>query len=128
MTNFLFAFPEEELFSQNRNSSQNIKERDNKVLKVESDTIVNGNKIEKVWNNGQDRFIIKLLIIGNKEQPIRLSLVNLIGKEVKEIYSGTPMDSSWEYSFTYAEIPSGVYICVLSSANYRDAKKIVISK
>lgn len=95
---------------------------------LNADTSSYGNKISKVWNNGQNMFIIKLNIVGFKDRIIKLSLVNLIGKEVKIIYEGMPKDSDWEYSFTYPEIPSGVYICVLSSADYRDAKKIVISK
>jgi hypothetical protein len=94
---------------------------------LEADTSSFGNKIERIWSNNQV-FNVKLAIYGFKDRQIRLSLVNLIGKEVKVIYEGLPKDSDWEYSFSYSEIPSGVYICVLSSSDYRDAKKIVISK
>lgn len=95
--------------------------------KILADTSSYGNKIERVWNNGQI-FLVKLLITNFKDRPIRLSLVNLIGKEVKVVYEGIPKDSNWEYTFSYSDIPSGVYLCVLSSSEYRDAKKIVITR
>jgi hypothetical protein len=96
---------------------------------INADSVANGNKIEKVINKQIEQIIhVKLAIYGFKDRPIRLSLVNLIGKEVKVIYEGMPKDSDWEYTLSYADIPSGVYLCVLSSSDYRDAKKIVLSK
>lgn len=93
----------------------------------EADTSSTGNHISKIWNNGQN-FIVKLTITQFKDRIIKLTLVNLLGKEVKEIYEGLPKDNDWEYTFPFYDIPNGVYLCVLSSSDYRDAKKIVISK
>lgn len=108
-------------------SPSNIKNNNLKKVSIEIDTSFIPNKISLIYNKNQI-YYVKLLITQFKDRPFRLSLVNLIGKEVKLIYEGYPKDNEWEYTFSYSEIPNGVYICVLSSSDYRDAKKIVISK
>lgn len=124
-----FAIESNEIEKKNDivSGSSNIKNNNLKKVSIEIDTAFIPNKISLIYNKNQI-YYVKLLITQFKDRPFRLSLVNLIGKEVKLIYEGYPKDSDWEYTFSYSEIPSGVYICVLSSSDYRDAKKIVISK
>jgi hypothetical protein len=93
----------------------------------ESDTSGLFNKISKIWNDGQN-YRIQLQITQYKDQSIKLSLYNLLGKEVKVIYEGLPLNNDYEYTFSYQELPNGVYLCVLNGHFYRDTKKIVISK
>jgi hypothetical protein len=93
----------------------------------EADTSTSGNKITKIWSDNQN-FRIKLLITQYKDQSIKLSLYNLLGKEVRIIYEGVPYDNEYEYTFPYLDLPNGVYLCVLNGHFYRDTKKIVISK
>lgn len=113
---------------QNGTIFDNIKNNGNVFFySQEADTSTSGNKISKIWNDNQN-FRIKLYITQYKDQSIRLSLYNLLGKEVKVIYEGVPLDNDYEYTFPYLDLPNGVYLCVLNGHFYRDTKKIVISK
>lgn len=97
------------------------------VIKQNADSVVGVNKITKLWSDGAN-INIKLLISKAEIAPIQLSLFNLLGKEVKIIYNGAKREDDFIYSANINELPNGVYICVLTSNNYRDAKKFVISK
>lgn len=96
-------------------------------FKQNADTIVGVARIVAVWTDIQ-QIKVKLQITQFRDNTFRLSLYNLLGKEVKTIYEGLPKDNDFEYTSSIADIPSGVYICILSSNNYKDAKKIVISR
>lgn len=96
-------------------------------FKQNADTVIGSARITLVWSDLQ-QIKVKLQITQNREATLRLSLFNLLGKEVKVIYEGTPKDNEYEYIASIADLPNGVYICILSSSNYKDAKKIVISK
>ncbi len=96
-------------------------------FKQNADTVIGSARITLVWSDLQ-QIKVKLQITQNREAILRLSLFNLLGKEVKVIYEGLPKDNEYEYTTTIADLPNGVYICILSSSNYKDAKKIVISK
>lgn len=96
-------------------------------FKQNADTVIGSARITNVWTDVQ-QIKVKLQITQNRENAFRLSLFNLLGKEVKVIYEGLPRDNDYEYSSSIADLPNGVYICILSSSNYKDAKKIVISK
>lgn len=96
-------------------------------FKQNADTVVGSARITVVWTDIQ-QIKVKLQITQNRETTFRLSLFNLLGKEVKVIYEGLPRDNDYEYTSSIADLPNGVYICILSSSNYKDAKKIVISR
>jgi len=96
-------------------------------IKQNADTVVGVNKITKVWSDGAN-INVALLISKSETAPIKLSLFNLLGKEVKVMYEGFRKEEDYIYSANINELPNGVYICVLTSNNYRDAKKFVISK
>lgn len=96
-------------------------------FKQNADTVVGSARITIVWTDIQ-QIKVKLQITQNREATFRLSLFNLLGKEVKVIYEGLPRDNDYEYTTSIADLPNGVYICILSSNNYKDAKKIVISR
>ncbi len=97
------------------------------LFKQNADTIIGNARITVVWSDLQ-QIKVKLQITQNRDNTFRLSLFNLLGKEVKVIYEGLPRDNDYEYTASIADLPNGVYICILSSSNYKDAKKIVISK
>ncbi|GEM_PF-2739503 len=96
-------------------------------IKQNADTVAGINKITKLWSAAGNIYI-KLLISKSETAPIQLSLFNLLGKEVKIIYNGAKREEDFTYSANINDLPNGVYICVLTSNNYRDAKKFVISK
>lgn len=96
-------------------------------FKQNADTLIGNARITVVWSDVQ-QIKVKLQITQNRDVNFRLSLYNLLGKEVKVIYEGLPRDNDYEYTASIADLPNGVYICILSSSNYKDAKKIVISK
>lgn len=96
-------------------------------FKQNADTIVGSARIVAVWNDA-NQIKVKLQITQNRDVSFKLSLFNLLGKEVKTIYEGLPRDNDYEYTASIADLPNGVYICMLSSNNYKDAKKLVISR
>lgn len=97
------------------------------LFKQNADTLIGNARITFVWSDLQ-QIKVKLQITQNRDNTFRLSLFNLLGKEVKVIYEGLPRDNDYEYMASIADLPNGVYICILSGSNYKDAKKIVISK
>jgi len=96
-------------------------------FKQNADTIVGNARIAAVWNDA-NQIKVKLQISQYRDVSLKLSLYNLLGKEVKTIYEGLPRDNDYEYNASIADLPNGVYICILSSNNYKDAKKLVISR
>ncbi len=84
------------------------------------------NKIESVWNRGNQYYVkIKL---ADYEQEIRLSVYNMLGKEVLLIHNGRPLPKSSDYYFDSSTLPNGIYICILEGRNIRDAEKFVVSR
>ena len=96
-------------------------------FKQNADTIIGSARITAVWNDAQ-QIKVKLQITQYRDESLKLSLYNLLGKEVKTIYEGLPRDNDYEYTASISDLPNGVYICILSSNNYKDAKKLVISR
>lgn len=90
------------------------------------DEVPKENKIDKLWMSSEDKFTVKLELI-DKESEIKLSVFNILGKEVFEIHDGKP-NSSNEYEFLSSNLPNGIYLCILNGRNFRDAEKFIISR
>lgn len=111
----------------NKNNGTNIE--NSKSVQVSSkteDESPKENKIDKLWMNGEDKFIVKIDLI-DKESEIRLSVFNILGKEVFEIHNGKP-NSFNEYEFLSSNLPNGIYLCILNGRNFRDAEKFIVSR
>lgn len=118
---FLFAK------SPNKNSGTNIEQNKNAHLnlKIEEDN-QKSNRIDKLWMSSEDVFKVKLEL-QDKDTEIKLSIFNILGKEVFEIYNGKPLNSN-EYEFLSSNLPNGIYLCILTGRNFRDAAKFIVSR
>ncbi len=101
--------------------------KNSKLLRTDADSNKKENRIAKVWRGMQEQYHIKVDVKDN-EPYIRLSVYNMLGKEVLLIYSDKPKPKDVEYTFSGSELPNGVYICVLQGKNFRDAEKFIVSR
>lgn len=96
-----------------------------KKSRVNADTITTS-KITKIWEtNGQIRVEVTLQ---KKGADITLKVYNMLGKEIKTIYTGTQSKDKEEYQFNSSELPNGIYICMLIGTTFRDTEKFIISR
>lgn len=84
------------------------------------------NQIKQVWNK-QEVFYIRILL-ENYDEDITLSVYNMLGKEVLNIMRGKPKPRDVDYYFNGVSLPNGIYICVLTGKDFKDAKKFVVSR
>jgi len=92
-------------------------------LKTSADTL---NKISRIWSQG-DTYNIRVRL-AETDVNIQLGAYNMLGKEVLKIYSGKANAKESIYTFTTADLPNGVYFCVLQGPNFRNAEKFIVSK
>jgi hypothetical protein len=61
---------------------------------------------------------------------MEISLFNMLGKRVKEIYRGPAQadDTVRDYSATLSELPNGLYIVSVQGSNIRLADKVFITR
>jgi hypothetical protein len=59
---------------------------------------------------------------------IKLSIYNMLAKEVLTIYDNVQVAEENRYQKSISELPNGAFICILVGNNFRDAKKILISR
>lgn len=96
-----------------------------KKAKVNTDNL-DSTKISKIWeSNGQIRIEVTLQ---KKGVDITLKVYNMLGKEIKTIYTGPQSKEKDEYQFNSSELPNGIYICMLIGTTFRDTEKFIISR
>ena len=76
--------------------------------------------------SSEDKFVVKVNL-KDKDSEIRLSVFNILGKEVFEIHNGKPINGN-EYEFLSSNLPNGIYLCILTGRNFRDAAKFIVSR
>ena len=59
---------------------------------------------------------------------VNLSIYDVLGKEVKNIYNTELPAGPYSVSFSSSQLPSGVYFYKLTSNNFTETKKMVIIK
>jgi hypothetical protein len=96
-----------------------------KFVKVESDS-VSSTKISKVWYT-QTELNVQVYQT-DKQQEISITVYNMLGKEVLEVFRGTSSSAQEEVYTTSFNLPNGIYICVLQSKNFKDTEKFIISR
>lgn len=114
------------LFSyQNNYNGTDFVTLSSKLSKVEQDTITS-NRITKVWYTSTELNVEIYQVL--KQQEINITVYNMLGKEVLEVFSGTSSSRVEEvYSITF-NLPNGIYICVLQGKSFRDSEKFIISR
>lgn len=96
-----------------------------KQRKVELDT-VSGTQIERIWYS-QTELNVEINQAG-KQQEISITVYNMLGKEVLDVYKGTSSSSQKEIFSKPFNLPNGIYICVLQGKNFKDSEKFIISR
>ena len=61
-------------------------------------------------------------------QELSISIVDINGKQLENLYSGTQVAGFHEITWLPRDISAGIYFCVLSSGNNTMARKIVLLK
>lgn len=90
-----------------------------------SDT-VRTNRIVNTFGEG-DRYTITLDLTENQDN-MRISLYNLLGKKVLDIYSGDAASGRFTHTFNVSSVPKGMYLCVVRGDNFQLAEKFVITR
>jgi len=87
---------------------------------------VRTNRIVNTYGEG-DRYTITLDLIDNQDN-MRISLFNLLGKKVLDIYSGDASSGRFTHTFNVSSVPKGMYLCVVRGDNFQLAEKFVITR
>lgn len=87
---------------------------------------VRTNRIVNTYGEG-DRYTITLDLIDNQDN-MRISLYNLLGKKVLDIYSGDASSGRFTHTFNVSSVPKGMYLCVVRGDNFQLAEKFVITR
>lgn len=120
--NFVFPILEFNQFDLSENRTQ---EGIKKKIYVNNDT-ASQNKILKVYSaNNSDEFTVEIEL-KEEDIPIKIFIFNMLAKKVKPVHDGTPKGK--EYYFDAGDLPNGVYLCILQGANFKHAKKFIISR
>ncbi len=94
------------------------------TIAVNADSLIG--KIEAIWHKG-NQYYVKLKL-ANYDEDIKLSVFNMLGKEVLLIHQNKALPRNIDYSFDSSLLPNGIFICILEGKNYRDAEKFVVSR
>ncbi len=96
-----------------------------KLNSIELDSITT-NKIIKIWYTNSELNIQIYQVF--KQQEIAISVYNMLGKEVLEVFKGTSSSNVEEtYSKTF-NLPNGIYICIMQGKNFKSSEKFIISR
>jgi hypothetical protein len=97
-----------------------------KTATIAQDTSTIKNEILRVYTSDNLNFKVKIRL---KEYivPIKISIYNMLGNLVEEVYSGTAIEGV-DYPFVASNLPNGFYLCILQGPNFRDAEKFTISR
>jgi len=99
-------------------------------FRTEDDSIKN--KILSLRESDRgDKFLLYIYLL-DYEQKIQISVYNLLGKKVLDVYDNFPYkDNNFAYEINIASptyLPNGVYLCVVLGKNFRLREKFIISK
>lgn len=94
-------------------------------IRVESDSI-SSNIITKVWYTSAEINVEVYQVI--KQQEITITVYNMLGKEVLEVFRGTTSSNEEEVFSKTFNLPNGIYICVMQGKSFKDSEKFIISR
>jgi len=96
---------------------------------IKQDTTPKTNRIVSLRDGG-DIFYLYLELL-DREQTITITVYNMLGKNVLDVYKARPQPDSIPYQITVSgppSLPNGVYLCVVTGKNFRLREKFVISR
>ena len=74
-----------------------------------------------------DVYTINIDLVENNDN-LRISLFNLLGKKVLDIYSGEAPLGRFTREFTVSSVPKGMYLCVVRGDSFQLTEKFVLSR
>jgi len=107
--------------------AQSLKEKSSVVKKLQQDT-KKENKI--VIRESGDNFLVDLCL-DDKDQKINISIYNLLGKKVMDVFDGIPASDSNGCSTHFIQgnnLPNGIYLCVVLGKNFRLREKFYVKR
>ncbi|MCX7737189.1 MAG: hypothetical protein N2319_10810 [Candidatus Kapabacteria bacterium] len=94
---------------------------------VSEDTTKKENKITSV-RESSDKILLYIDLI-DYDQRIQISVFNLLGKKVLDVFEGLPYkDPDYAYEVSKANLPNGVYLFIVLGKNFKLREKFVISR
>ena len=66
--------------------------------------------------------------LASDESLVEISIFNMLGKRVMEVYKGASSRGVHEHTQSISELPDGVYMCVMQGANFRKAEKFFFNR
>ncbi len=78
---------------------------------------------------GRDKYYVRLsLRKEDYENPITISVYNLLGNKVMEVYRGMPYKDDTSYEIPVSELPKGVFICNAVGKGFRLDSKFIVTR
>lgn len=74
--------------------------------------------------NPRTSIVIDLL----EDSDVEITIYNLEGKEISRLYKGFLTSGTHKFSFDASELPSGVYLYKVSTPNFSNTKKMILTK
>lgn len=94
---------------------------------VNEDTTKKENKITSV-RESSDKILLYIDLI-DYDQKIQISVFNLLGKKVLDVFEGMPYkDPDYAYEISKSNLPNGVYLFIVLGKNFKLREKFVISR
>jgi len=99
-----------------------------RFARILNDTARKASRIVGVSFDTQSDLLTVRLDLAESQSWMEISLFNMLGKRVKEIYRGPAQadDTVRDYSATLSELPNGLYIVSVQGSNIRLADKVFI--
>jgi len=101
-----------------------------RFARILNDTARKASRIVGVSFDTQSDILTVRLDLAESQSWMEISLFNMLGKRVKEIYRGPAQadDTVRDYSATLSELPNGLYIVSVQGSNIRLADKVFITR
>ena len=102
---------------------------DTKKAKIETDSTKPKNRIESLRDGGDIFYLY--LVLSDRESPIKITVYNMLGKKVLDVYNGYPKPNGIPYEISISgppSLPNGVYLCVVIGKNFRLREKFVVAR
>lgn len=97
--------------------------------RISEDTSGNrDNRVTKIHTANHADELILTIYLSESDQRIQVVVYNLLGKVVMEPQYISQSKGEYDHSFNIANLPNGVYLCVLTGKNFRIKEKFVISR
>lgn len=91
--------------------------------KVNAGTDTTGRDNRIVFSRASGDVFTTRIELATDEPLIEIGIYNMLGKRVMDVYKGASSRGQQEYTQSVAELPDGVYICILQGDNFRKAEK-----